>query len=182
MKLSRQIALAIVMGTAMLGGVDASGQVRHNAIALAPSMQAANAGVLTPKSPTALGVDVLSDTRGADFGPYLTTLLRKIQVTWLPLIPEDGRPPKDVSAETQISFLILPDGRIGAMRLESNDHKDDFNRAAWGAIAGIAQFPPLPEGFTGPDLRLRVHFLVNKADKKNSAIPPASATTTPPSQ
>ena len=108
------------------------------------------------------GVDVLSDTEGVDFGPYLTKILREIKSTWLPLIPEEARPPLNKQGETQIRFSILPNGKIGGMTLEGSTHDDALNRAAWGSITGVGVFPPLPAQFKGPNLELRIHYLVNK--------------------
>jgi hypothetical protein len=39
------------------------------------------------------GVDILSDTQGVDFGPYLRRILSDIKRNWEPLIPEEARPP-----------------------------------------------------------------------------------------
>ncbi len=108
------------------------------------------------------GVDVLSDTMGVNFGPYLTKILREIKATWLPLIPEEARPPLNKQGETLIRFTILPDGRIGAMYLDGSTHDDAINKSAWGSITGVGQFPPLPNEFHGPNLELRIHYLVNK--------------------
>ncbi len=108
------------------------------------------------------GVDVLSDTMGVNFGPYLTKILREIKATWLPLIPEEARPPLNKQGETLIRFTILPDGRIGAMTLDGSTHDDAINKSAWGSITGVGQFPPLPSEFHGPNLELRIHYLVNK--------------------
>ena len=108
------------------------------------------------------GVDILSDTMGVDFGPYLKRILREIYNTWLPLIPEEARPPLNKQGETLIRFTILPDGRIGAMHLDGSTHDQAIDRAAWGSITGVGQFPPLPKDFRGPNLELRIHYLVNK--------------------
>jgi outer membrane biosynthesis protein TonB len=108
------------------------------------------------------GVDVLSDTQGVNFDPYLKKIIREIYNTWLPLIPEEARPPLNKSGETLIRFTILPDGRIGGMVLDGSTHDDAINRAAWGSITGVGQFPPLPSEFHGPNLELRIHYLVNK--------------------
>ena len=108
------------------------------------------------------GVDVLSDTMGVDFDPYLRRILRSIYNTWLPLIPEEARPPLNKAGVTQIRFTILPDGSIGAMHLDGSSHDDALNRAAWGSITGVGQFPPLPAQFHGPNLELRIHYLVNQ--------------------
>ena len=108
------------------------------------------------------GVDVLSDTMGVDFNPYLRRILREIYTTWLPLIPEEARPPLNKQGTTLIRFSILPNGEIGAMHLDGSSHDDALNRAAWGSITGVGQFPPLPPQFHGPNLELRIHYLVNK--------------------
>ena len=108
------------------------------------------------------GVDVLSDTMGVNFGPYLSKILREIKSTWLPLIPEEARPPLNKQGETLIRFTILPDGRIGGMTLVDSTHDDAINRSAWGSITGVGQFPPLPGEFHGPNLELQIHYLVNK--------------------
>lgn len=108
------------------------------------------------------GVDILSDTMGVDFNPYLRRILRQIYNTWLPLIPEEARPPLNKSGETLIRFSILPDGRIGGMHLDGSTQDQALDRAAWGSITGVGQFPPLPKEFHGPNLELRIHYLVNK--------------------
>ena len=108
------------------------------------------------------GVDILSDTMGVDFDPYLKRIIREIYNTWLPLIPEEARPPLNKQGETLIRFSILPDGRIGAMTLDGSTHDQAIDRAAWGSITGVGQFPPLPKEFHGPNLELRIHYLVNK--------------------
>ncbi len=108
------------------------------------------------------GVEVLSDTMGVDFAPYLRRILTDIRRTWIPLIPEEARPPLNKQGETLIRFTILPDGRIGEMHLEASTHDQAIDRAAWGGITGVGQFPPLPSNFKGPLLELRIDFLVNK--------------------
>jgi TonB family protein len=108
------------------------------------------------------GVDVLSDTMGVDFGPYLKRILADIKRTWIPLIPEEARAPLNKQGETLIRFTILPDGRIAAMNLDGSSQDTAIDRAAWGAITGQGQFPPLPASFKGPNLELRIDFLVNK--------------------
>ncbi|HEY0162634.1 MAG TPA: TonB family protein [Edaphobacter sp.] len=108
------------------------------------------------------GVDVLSDTMGVDFSPYLRRILRQIYNTWLPLIPEEARPPLNKQGETLIRFSILPDGRIGSMNLDGSTQDQALDHAAWGSITGVGQFPPLPKEFHGPNLELRIHYLVNK--------------------
>ena len=106
--------------------------------------------------------EILSDTQGVNFQPYLRRILQEIYDQWIPLIPEEARPPLRKSGVTQIRFTILPDGTIGAMHLDGSTHDDALNKAAWGSITGIGQFPALPSQFHGPNLELRIHYLVNQ--------------------
>ena len=106
-------------------------------------------------------VTILSDTQGVDFGPYLQQILPTIRRSWLPLLPEEARPPGNMQAETVIRFTIGPDGRVAAMHLDGSTHQIQIDRAAWGAIAANRQYPPLPAEFKGPGLEIRIVFLVN---------------------
>ncbi len=106
--------------------------------------------------------EILSDTEGVNFNPYLQRILREIYDVWIPLIPEEARPPLMKSGVTMIRFKILPDGTIGGIYLDGSTHDDALNRAAWGSITGVGQFPPLPSQFHGPNLELRIHYLVNQ--------------------
>ncbi|HSU18130.1 MAG TPA: TonB C-terminal domain-containing protein [Acidobacteriaceae bacterium] len=108
------------------------------------------------------GVDVLSDTQGVNFDPYIRRLIADIYRNWLPLIPEEAKPPLSKQGETLIRFSILPDGHIGAMHLDGSTHDDAINRSCWGSITSEGQFPPLPSQFHGPNLELRIHYFVNK--------------------
>jgi outer membrane biosynthesis protein TonB len=108
------------------------------------------------------GVQVLSDTQGVDFGPYIRRILSDIKRNWIPLIPEEARPPLNKQGETLIRFTILPDGRIAAMNLDASSQDTAIDRACWGGITGVGQFPPLPAQFKGPNLELRIDFLTNK--------------------
>jgi outer membrane biosynthesis protein TonB len=126
------------------------------------NMDSGPQGPVEHRGVAAPGVDILSDTMGVDFNPYLQKIIREIYYTWLPLIPEEARPPLNKQGETQIRFTILPDGTIGGMTLESSSHDDAINKSSWGSITGVGQFPPLPKEFHGPNLELRIHYLVNK--------------------
>lgn len=108
------------------------------------------------------GVEILSPTDGVDFNPYIRRLLADIYRNWLPLIPEECRPPLSKEGETLVRFSILPDGRIGGMWLDGSTHDDAINKSAWGSITSEGQFPPLPSQFHGPNLELRIHYYVNK--------------------
>lgn len=108
------------------------------------------------------GAEILSDTQGVDFGPYIRRILGDIKRNWIPLIPEEARPPLNKQGETLIRFTINSDGTIAAMHLDGSSQDIAIDRACWGGITGVGQFPPLPAQFKGPNLELRVDFLTNK--------------------
>jgi TonB family protein len=108
------------------------------------------------------GYEVLSDTQGVDFGPYIRKILGDIKRNWIPLIPEEARPPLNKQGETLIRFTISSDGHITAMNLDGSSQDTAIDRACWGGITGVGQFPPLPTQFKGPNLELRVDFYTNK--------------------
>ena len=115
------------------------------------------------RSPAGLGgAEILSDTMGVNFDPYLKKILREIYEVWIPQLPQEAYPPLNKQGVTQLRFIILPDGKIGGIFLEGSTHDDALNRAAWGSITGVGQFPSLPAEFHGPNLTLRIHYLVNQ--------------------
>jgi outer membrane biosynthesis protein TonB len=108
------------------------------------------------------GVEVLSDTQGVDFGPWLRRWHFETQKTWDPLIPDEVNPPILKKGQVLIHFKVLPDGRImdGSMMLEGRSGDTALDRAAWGALQG-SNYPPLPRDFHGPYLELRALFMYN---------------------
>jgi hypothetical protein len=61
-------------------------------------------------------VDVLSDTMGVDFGPYLSRVLHDVKQTWYNLTPEKARSPIMKKGKVAIEFAILKDGSVSGMR------------------------------------------------------------------
>jgi hypothetical protein len=111
--------------------------------------------------PLQAGAEILSDTMGVDFNAYMRRLHDDIQRNWDPLIPEEVQPPLMKKGIVGIRFTILPDGKIGAMTLETRSGDVALDHAAWNAITSEGQFPPLPRLFHGPQLELRVGFFYN---------------------
>ncbi len=103
-------------------------------------------------------LDILSDTQGVDFGPYLQRILEDVRQNWYRLIPESAEMKKGKLA---IEFAITKDGSIADMRLVATSGDAALDRAAWGGIYTSNPFPPLPSEFTGPYLALRFRFYYN---------------------
>jgi hypothetical protein len=107
------------------------------------------------------GVDVLSDTQGVDFTPWLERMHGEILHNWLPLLPSETEPPLMKRGETFIIVTILPDGTVGDMKLDGSTHDQEIDKAAWDSILSEGQFQALPKEFHGPNLILRFHYVVN---------------------
>lgn len=113
------------------------------------------------------GVEVLSDTMGVDFGPYLRQVIQATQSSWDLLIPESARPPLLNKGKVAIQFMIMPDGSVKQMQLILPSGDVSLDRAAWGGITGASPYPPLPKQFKGPYLALRFYFLYNERPGDN---------------
>lgn len=106
-------------------------------------------------------LDVLSDTMGVEFGPYLNRVLHDVRQNWYNLIPEVARAPLMKKGKVSIEFAILKDGSVRGMTLAGTSGDTSLDRAAWGGITASNPFPPLPGEFRGEYLALRFHFYYN---------------------
>jgi TonB family protein len=118
-------------------------------------------GPLTPNTNAQGAVDILSDTLGVDFGPYLSRVLEEVRRNWYNLIPEEARSPLFRQGKLAIQFMINKNGSVEGMRLISPSGDVALDRAAWGGITASNPFPPLPREFNGPYLALRFRFYYN---------------------
>jgi outer membrane biosynthesis protein TonB len=145
------------------GGAQSPGESNRNAATSSLRGGGGNYGAGPANHNGASGqVEILSDTLGVDFGPYIKRLLRILYNSWVPLIPEETRPPLNKEGNTLIRFTINADGtlKVGGMHLDASTHDEAIDRAAWGSIVGVGQFPPLPKEFKGPELTLRINFII----------------------
>jgi TonB family protein len=106
-------------------------------------------------------LEVLTDTMGVDFGPYLQRVLHDVRENWYNIIPESARAPLMKKGKVTIEFAILKDGSVAGMRYVSSSGDVALDRAAYGGITGSNPFPPLPKEFGGPYLGLRFAFYYN---------------------
>jgi len=166
---------AVLIGTTLIvtGGLAAQ-DTKQLTAASSPGKaihDAAQAAV--QNRPKAGPVEILSDTQGVDFGPYLQKVVADVRSKWYTLIPADAETKKGKLA---IEFAVLPDGHVAAMKLVATSGDVSLDRPAWGAIAALNPFPALPSAFTGPHLALRFRFLYNPdaADVDGASIGPAT--------
>ncbi len=119
-----------------------------------------------PRTDRREGMEILSDTLGVDFGPYMKRLRFTVQNHWDPLIPESAMPPVMKKGVVVIEFSIDKTGHVSGMKLVSSSGDVALDRAAWGAITDSIPLPNLPAQFAGKYLELRARFYYNpdKAD------------------
>jgi TonB family protein len=113
------------------------------------------------------GLEVLSDTMGVDFGPYLQRVLHDVKQNWYNAIPE--------SAEMKhgnliIEFAITKDGKVAGMKLVATSGDIPLDRAAWAGITGSDPFPALPSEFGGQYLALRFRFYYNPTKEEREGL------------
>jgi hypothetical protein len=134
-------------------------------IAQSPATSHKDQRILTSlnRHATTDGLQILTDTQGVDFGPWLKIWHAETERTWQSLIPAEVNPPKLEQGTVAIRFKVFPNGRLGegSMELDGHSGYTALNRAAWGAVAG-SEYPSLPRDFHGPYLELRAYFFYNK--------------------
>ncbi|MGA7632975.1 MAG: TonB C-terminal domain-containing protein [Terriglobales bacterium] len=106
-------------------------------------------------------MEILTDTMGVDFGPYLTQITQRVRQNWYTLMPPSVYPPILKQGKVAIEFVILKDGTVSAMARDVSSNDVGLDRAAWGSITMSAPFPPLPKEFPGKLLGLRFYYFYN---------------------
>jgi TonB family protein len=107
------------------------------------------------------GVEILSDTQGVDFNPYMRRVVHDVEQNWYRLIPEEAMPPLLKRGRVIIEFYIMPNGKVMGMKIVGYSGDVPLDRAAFGGITASNPFPPLPSEFHGPYLALRFSFYYN---------------------
>lgn len=121
-----------------------------------------NYGLGQGQQAQALGpMEILSDTMGVDFGPYLARVVHDVRENWYRLIPESAQAPIMKKGKVAIEFAITKDGTVAGMTLTGPSGDVALDRAAWGGITASNPFPPLPQEFRGQYLALRFRFYYN---------------------
>jgi TonB family protein len=147
-------------------GASASSAIQEAARATAASRSSGMGGEFgngpgDPNTDARGNLDILSDTQGVDFAPYLQRVLHDVKVNWYAILPPQVFPPLRKQGKLAITFAIDKNGQVESMHLESPSGDVSLDRAAWGGISGSNPFPPLPKEFHGENLQLRFRFYYN---------------------
>ena len=105
--------------------------------------------------------EILTDTMGVDFGPYLARVLQIVRGNWYNVMPESVYPPLRKQGQLSIDFVILKNGKVSTMVYHTSSGDVALDRAAWGSITASNPFPPLPKEFPGQILGIRLYYLYN---------------------
>ena len=105
--------------------------------------------------------EILTDTMGVDFGPYLTRITQIVRQNWYNLMPPSVYPPGLQQGKVSIEFVIVKDGKTMRMVVHTSSGDVALDRAAWGSITASTPFPPLPKEFPGQILGLRFYYFYN---------------------
>jgi TonB family protein len=114
-----------------------------------------------PNAPPRNGssLELLSDPMGADFRPYLIRILSSVRRNWLAVFPESARLGR--RGKVLIQFAINRDGSVPKLVIATPSGTEALDRAAVAGVSASNPFPPLPDDFKGPQVRLQFTFLYN---------------------
>jgi hypothetical protein len=113
--------------------------------------QGKSGGVMGP-------LEVLTDTMGVDFGPYLNRVLYDVRERWYQLIPESASFKR---GWVTIDFYIMKDGSVQGLKIIDSSGDVTLQRPAQGSIQFSSPFQALPKEFPGQFLGLRFRFFYN---------------------
>jgi TonB family protein len=114
-----------------------------------------------PNTSVRSDLEIMTDTMGVDFSPYMQRVLQAVRLNWYNIIPEVARPPLMKQGNVFIEFVITKNGEVKSMRLAGPSGDVSLDRAAWGGITASNPFPPLPGEFRGEFIALRFRFMYN---------------------
>ena len=107
----------------------------------------------------ASALELLSDTQGVDFKPYLIRILSSVRRNWFAVMPESARFGR--KGRVLIQFAINKDGSVPKLVIASTSGAEALDRAAVAGISASNPFPPLPDEFKGNQVRLQLTFRYN---------------------
>jgi TonB family protein len=152
----RCIAASLLVGGPLLAQTSVPSSTVNS-----PAVSAAEDTAKTAASPAALGsLEILTDTQGINFDPYLSRILHDVKQRWMELIPESARTKR---GNVVLELAILKDGSVAGLRMVKTSGEVALDRPAWGSISGSNPFPPLPHEFNGPYIGLRFRYYYNES-------------------
>lgn len=97
------------------------------------------------------GAQVSADLADFPYPWYLARLRSALWSQWSERMPRGG-------ATCTISFIIARGGSVSEIGVSERSGDSDFDYAAMAAVQAAAPFPPLPDDFSDPTLKVHVRF------------------------
>ncbi len=113
--------------------------------------------------------EILTDTMGVDFGPYMTRIVQIVKQNWYTLMPPSVYPPILKQGKLALEFVIMKDGTVQGLVRDTTSGDVALDRAAMASITASTPFPPLPKEFPGKLLGLRFYYFYN-LDPNNTQL------------
>jgi len=154
---SLQDALHSAARSANQGGADVGEMEVQIAPPQIPGMGPSPQGPQRLKS--TIAPQILSDTHGVDFRPYLIRVLTAVRRNWAAVVPESARLGRQ--GVTILQFAIARDGSVPRLVISIPSGTEALDRAAVAGVSASNPFPPLPAEYPGTDLRLQLVFTYN---------------------
>ncbi len=98
----------------------------------------------------------MSDTKGADFKPYLIQVLALVKKNWYAVIPESAH--LGSRGLVEIQFIINREGTVPKLVIATESGTRSLDLAAVAGIDASQPFPPFPKDFNGQEVRLQLSF------------------------
>jgi TonB family protein len=151
-----QDALHGAARSANQGGAD----IGEMEVQIAPPQIPGLGSMQTPqKLKSTIAPQILSDTHGVDFRPYLIRVLTAVRRNWAAVVPESARLGRQ--GVTTLQFAIARDGSVPRLVISIPSGTEALDRAAVAGVSASNPFPPLPAEYPGADLRLQLVFTYN---------------------
>src|ERR1700722_5293783 len=113
------------------------------------------------------GAEILTDTMGYDFAPYLQRIVAIVRQNWYNLMPPSVYPPIRKNGHLALEFVIMKDGTVQGLVRNTTSGDVGLDRAAMASITASTPFPPLPKEFPGKLLGLRFYYFYNEEPGKD---------------
>ncbi len=123
------------------------------------------------KSAQPQSIEILIDTQGVDFGPYLSDLRARLLKSWYSLVPKGVNGAK---GKLVIEFEIHRDGHVAGMKQIESTGDASLDQAAWDAVTAASPFMSLPKEFNGDFLILRGVFCYFKRGDSSFCSDPST--------
>lgn len=169
LRLDFRVALALMFALSLLGcGAHRPAQsvepgAAPEANATTPPQSAAKAGDSGQRSnlDSGDGWEILSQTGGVDFKPYMREMLQVVKGHWYEGMPQEAS--AGAKGKVAVTVEILRDGTVPGQypQIETASGVELLDKAALHAVQKSEPFNALPEQFHGPYLKLRIMFVYN---------------------